>query len=346
MRDNITGKSILLIADPFYGYWMAIRDTLMTLGAKSVYFKQAPFYQGSLRDKISVKSFIAFLLNPRVRSKWTKSFIKELEGMKFDTLFVVENMPFTKDFPDYLRSVNPNIRCILFLWDTLKTQQSRYVDFLPKFDTVYTFDRDDSKKFNLNYFPDFYIEETPKSGVECQYDMAFIGSMNHGETKTRAKILHYIHEFCSENNLHSFLYLKYYPYSGNLIRKICQIIKDIAYYKIVRKYKNDGFLFSKPLPLSVYNEIMANAKIVVDLNYHDRQGMTINVITALAKGKKLVTTNKRIKEESFYNPDMIYILDDRIPHLDMNFIRTNYSTVDFSYLRMDNWLKHVVNETI
>lgn len=344
MRDNITGKSILLIADPFYGYWMAIRDTLMTLGAKSVYFKQAPFYQGSLRDKISVCSLIAFLLNPRVRSKWTKSFIKELEGMKFDTLFVVENMPFTKDFPDYLRHINPNIRCVLFLWDTLKTQQSRYVDFLPQFDKVYTFDRDDAARYNLNYYPDFYIEGNKVSIDECQYDLAFVGSMTHGETKNRAKLVNYVSRFCKENNLSTYLYLKHYSYSDNVIRKIYQIIKDPSYYNIVMRYRNEGFLHERALPLSQFNSIMSDSRVILDISHPNRQGLTINAISAIACGKKLITTNKRICEETFYNPDMICVLDEKKPELDIRFFEKPYKPISLQDQRIDNWIKYIVNE--
>ncbi|MCH5311509.1 MAG: hypothetical protein J1E57_06100 [Prevotella sp.] len=33
--------------------------------------------------------------------------------------------------------------------------------------------------------------------------------------------------------------------------------------------------------------------IIIDLSHRKRQGMTINAITALAMGKKLITTNKK-----------------------------------------------------
>ena len=91
---------------------------------------------------------------------------------------------------------------------------------------------------------------------------------------------------------------------------------------------------------------MANTRIVLDLSHRNRQGMTINAIAAIANGKKLITTNKRIKEEPFYDPSAIYIIDEENPFFDMSFVKQPYTPQDFSFLRMDNWLKHVINEEV
>lgn len=344
MRDNIVGKSILLICDPFYGYGQIMKDTLLKIGAKSVCYKEATFYSGSLRDKISFRSILSWIKNPKRRAEWTRRFIKEIAGLHFDTFFVVENMPFSLYFFDYLKKANPQVRSILFLWDTTKTQQPRYTDFYKKFDTVYSFDRDDAKKYGFKYYPDFYIPEEIVPISRCEYDVAFVGSMSHGETKLRAKILFDIYNFCQTNNLHSFIYLKHFKLANTTLRKIYQMFQDFSYVRMVKKYKKYGYLYDQPLPIEQYNRVMAQTKVVIDLSYHRRQGMTINAITALACGKKLITTNNRIKKESFYNPSIILVVDERSPQLDMNFIQAPYSSADFSHLQIDNWLRHVVNE--
>ena len=96
------------------------------------------------------------------------------------------------------------------------------------------------------------------------------------------------------------------------------------------------------LPLEEVEKLQQNAKIIIDLSHANRQGLTINAITALAKGKKLITTNKRIVEESFYSPTNIYILDDKKPSLDAEWLKTPPQPVDMSSLRMDNWLRTVL----
>ena len=157
MINNITDKSILLICDNFYNYDQEIRSTLLDLGAKSVYLKRAKFFSGSFRDKFNWKAYPAYIKNiiKNERTKWTREFVNEIKDMHFDVMLCIENMSFKKWFIDYLHSKNPNIKTFLFLWDTFKTQQPRYFDYLPKFDYVFSFDKDDAKKYNLIYQPDF-----------------------------------------------------------------------------------------------------------------------------------------------------------------------------------------------
>ena len=94
----------------------------------------------------------------------------------------------------------------------------------------------------------------------------------------------------------------------------------------------------------LYGKAKANTKAVIDISHHNRQGLTINAITALADGRTLITTNQRIKEESFYDPQMICVIDEKAPVIDAAFLRSPYRPVDISFLRMDHWLKHIVNE--
>ena len=72
--------------------------------------------------------------------------------------------------------------------------------------------------------------------------------------------------------------------------------------------------------------------------------MTINCITALATGKKLITTNVRIKEEAFYNPNNIFIISEENPVLDIHFFESEVGKMDMTHLRMDNWLLHILGK--
>ena len=346
MRNNIVDKSILLIAEPFYGYDKAIKNELIRLGAKSVYLKKDVHYKGNIRARFNISNLKEWLKNPFVRKQWTDNFMKEIEGIFFDTLFVVEVLPFSKNFFEYIRKANPNIRIILFLWDSLRYRQSRFIDYLPKFDKVYSFDRDDALKYKLSYYPDFYIEVSVPPLSDCKYDIAFIGTMNETLTSFRGEILKKIDNFCKKNALVSFFYLKYddIELSKNILKRLITTIIHSKYLKKLRNLTNCNFMHKDKLPLSEFNGIISNTRVVLDINHHERQGMTINAITAIALGKKLITTNKRIKEEDFYNPAMIYVIDECNPILDLEFFSAHYVPIDIKKLRIDNWLTHIVNE--
>jgi hypothetical protein len=110
----------------------------------------------------------------------------------------------------------------------------------------------------------------------------------------------------------------------------------------VEVHSQKSFMHLEAMPLEEVEKLQQNAKIIIDLSHANRQGLTINAITALAKGKKLITTNKRIVEEPFYSPTNIYILDEKNPSLDAEWLKTPPQPVDMSSLRMDNWLRTVL----
>ena len=344
MTDNITGKTILLICDVHYGCDPLMKSTLLEMGAKEVVQKTLSL-KGNLRRPINLRNLLFVLKNPRESSKKTKELVAEIDGYTFDTVLCVENTYFSKWFFDYLRRKNPNVRIIMFLWDIVNKHHPRYKDFWPKFDKVYIFDRDEAKKYGFEYYPDFYIGEW-KEPEPCKYDIAFIGSMRHDTTMDRASTLYELQQFCKQNGLNPYFRLKYTEYEHkrvNFMKRLYRKVSDDKYWTIVNKYLPYGYLYNDTISLEEVNKIYDQSRALLDLGYPGRQGMTINCITALAKGKKLITTNKRIIEEPFYDPANIFVLDENNPQLDIEFFKTPTNPINMEYLRIDNWLRHILN---
>lgn len=347
MRDNITNKNILFLCSRFFGYEEKITEMLYRLGARRVYYKECAFFEESFRDNVSFYTLKKFLKNPRYRDNWTTDFWKEISEIRFDTFFVLENLSFSKWFIRRLKSENPSLRSILFLWDKFSTQQPRYFDYLPLFDKVYTFDRDDARRCHISYFPDFYIESPHNETGDSKYDVTFIGTMHNGTTDFRGEVLKKIEQECNRKGLSSFLWLyhsKYQEPRRRYIRWFRNHIKPNAFKKAFDGCQGCDFLHNTPLPLEEYYKILNHSKAIIDINHRNRQGMTLNVIEALASGKKLITTNNRIMDEPFYDPNMILVINENNPIVDKSFLDAPSKIVDFSELRLDNWLKHVINE--
>lgn len=344
-RDNITGKDILLVIEPFYGYGELIEKELLKLGAKSVCRKVAAFFSTDLTMIRPLRNILAYR-HYYARRRWTEAFKQEIAHKHFDVLFVVENMTFTKDFISYIDNLNPGIRKILFLWDTFRTQQSENIDFLPLFDTVYTFDRDDAQKYGLHYFPDFYIDVPLTAYSDCKYDLSFFASAQFKNGVHRITLASKIFAICKENRFRANLYLKYVANSepANTLKSLIYRIKYHRYETLIKKHLGDGFLYTDSKPIQECNLVFANSKAILDISHPNRQGLTINAITAIALGKKLITTNCRIKEESFYDPENILVISEQNPVIPSDFLIKHPRIVDLSYLRLDNWLKHIVNE--
>ena len=211
------------------------------------------------------------------------------------------------------------------------------------FDKVYSFDRDDAEKYDMEYYPDFYIPQHPDN--EALYDISFVGTANGSSTLHRFKLIDYVNKFCEANGLRSMLYLRVnIPVKTKNPLKIIKrrFDKLKVYRNLIAKYSRENWLHGESLPLDQCNKLQSQAHVLLDLNHRNRQGMTINCITALAQGQKLITTNKRIKEEAFYNPNMIYVMDEDNPHLDISFWSRPNEKIDMSHLRLDNWLLHIL----
>lgn len=345
MNNNIKDKRILLLCENFYDYDIKIKEELLKLGAKDVYLKNAEYFFTSLRN-LKDFSLKLFLKNPFKRQQWSRDFEKEIKNMHFDLFLCIENTCFTKKFMQFLRRNNPGIKTVLFLWDTYKTQQGEYKHYRHLFDKTFSFDRDDAKKYGMEYFPDFYIPQ--KLSDNFKYDISFVGTANATSTIHRFEIINYIYTFCKDNNLSYFLYLRTFEpikKSLNPFRYIINnYIKTPKFWKLIDRFRNEEWLHFESIPLDYCNAAQSRSRVLLDLSHHNRQGMTINCITALAHGQKLITTNQRIKEEPFYDPNMIYILDENNPKLDISFWNRPNKKVDLSYLRLDNWLLHIFDE--
>lgn len=308
--DNITGKDILLICEHFYNYDIAVRDELLRLGAKSVYLHDIKWMSGSFRERITFIGLIRWLRNPRMRSAWTKELIRDIGERTFDTMLCIPLPTFTKDFMNWIRQRNPYIKTFLFLWDKQSDLDVHFSDYFPLFDKVVSFDRDDARKFGINYFPDFYLPTRPIEWDKCKYDISFVGTCNSRNTRNRAALMDKVQQFCNTNGLICRLYLRFYGAvtqepSADIGHRIRHFFtqyrsKHNSYSKFKMKYQGKPFYYEESIDLNTVNEIYRSSRVILDLNHRDRQGMTINAITALALGKKLITTNYRIKEESFY----------------------------------------------
>lgn len=346
--DNITGKDILLVCEHFYNYDVVIKNELLRLGAKNVYLHNVKWFPGSFREKITIKTIIYWIRNPFARSQWTEEFKASICDKHFDTFLCIPIPSFKKDFLNWLRDKNPNIKTILFLWDKQNDIKVHFHDYFSLFDKVFSFDRDDAERYRIEYYPDFYLSTPTVVYEKCKYDISFVGTCNSTTTKNRAFLIDKIQTICQNSGLTSFLYLRFvtseYTSTDNKIKRLKMKLERFKNFTKFRKYfYGKTFYYESPITLEEVNKIYKNSRAILDISHPNRQGLTINAVTALALGKKLITTNYRIKNESFYDSANILIIDKKHPQIDSKFFMTQPKSIDMSSLRLDNWLKNIIN---
>ena len=61
-----------------------------------------------------------------------------------------------------------------------------------------------------------------------------------------------------------------------------------------------------------------------------------------ANGRKVIINNKCICDEIFYDENLVYIIDERNPTFDMNFLFKESKNIDMSDLFLQNWLSIIL----
>lgn len=190
------------------------------------------------------------------------------------------------------------------------------------FDTIYSFDLQDCKKFGFNFITNYiYLEKK--------------------EIQPLSKINNSIFIILSiDERLH-------------LLNKIANYLSDnaIAFKFIITGKKrpkniNDNIIYTKkPIFIDALMEELENANVYLDLIRHGHNGLSFRIFEALAMQKKIITTNKSIAEYDFYNPNNILILNEN-SEVDINpdFFKTPYQplsdTVYYKYT-IENWVKTI-----
>ena len=72
----------------------------------------------------------------------------------------------------------------------------------------------------------------------------------------------------------------------------------------------------------------------------------MRTIEAIALGCKLVTCNKSIRDEPFYDPACIQVIDPAHPELDLEWMQAPNATPVMNFLRLDNWLEKLINKAL
>ena len=340
MNNEFEGKKILFLCTGFHEYYKVIKGIMEDMGL-SVMFEMIPRFPESSRNLCHSKSYFFwyhYAKNPKYRTKWTRQLINRVGNQNFDYLLCIGDVPFKGFFLDKLREMNPRIRTCLFLWDRFSIV---YVpsNIISKFDYKFSFDRDDCKKVQgLEYLPDFYMHSEQEASSHLKYDVSVIATYNEKRAQTALKLK----EFCDQNGLKAYIFLLYVEPRVTKWNIIGNILASRKKKIFLKKYANVDFIKKERLTTEQVDAIQNQSACIFDFSYKGRQGLTLNAVAALVKGKKLITSNYRIKNEDFYNPQTIYVYDFDNPQFDLNFFKRPVVPKQMDNLRLDNWLKYIL----
>lgn len=321
-------KNILLIAPQFMNYEVEIVNKLQNLGANVFYYNQRSVTSpiGRAASKKIPKFFKYHNINHYKKIFDEVSFVP-------DVILIIQADMLEKESIDEFRTRWPNTQLNLYLWDNLANVKG-VEKKLSWFDNAFSFDDADSKSnTNLTFLPLFFIDKFyGNENKNLGYDLTFVGTVH----SDRYKVLRDVERRMSVlgKNMYMFKYLQ-----ARWVYWLYWFMKPEF-----RKAKRNEFAY-QTMNFQDIERVINSSFAVLDIQHPKQSGLTMRTIEMIGMGKKLITTNKSIRNYPFYNEDNILIIDRNNIQIPKSFFESNFKAIDkeiIDDLRIESWLKKVL----
>ncbi|GAA5095976.1 hypothetical protein GCM10023210_29290 [Chryseobacterium ginsengisoli] len=309
---SLKDKKILFLSVSFFKYEKAIAKRLSEIGAEVDFYDERPSNSNLSKGIIRLnKGFYHLKIN-----NYYNHILDEIKGKKYDYFFLIKGEAIPTFFLEKIKENNPEMEMIYYNFDPL-TEYPNLISNLKYFDKKFTFEYNDSVKFNIGFRPLFYLDEYKdlKQNSHPDYDIVFIGSAH----TDRYIVGENIRTIADKLNLKSYFY--YYA-MGRIAFRLKKIID-----KNLKQFDINKVSFDK-LNHQQIIDFYKKTKSVLDINKPFQNGLTIRTFEVLASGRKLITTNSDIKNYPFYCPNNILVIDRENIQVDPDFFNTDFKEMD------------------
>ncbi len=209
-----------------------------------------------------------------------------------------------------LKKIYPNCKIILYLWDLISSYYKFNVTFFKeKCDSILTYDQGDAEKYGLIYCPTPYSKIAISNNTQIEaFDVYFCG-----KAKNRLNELLEIYDYLERNNLSCRFFITGVP------KKKQKYKKSIIYNKKISYYHNLQYL--------------QKAKFVLDVVQKGSKGDTLRIKEAVTYGKKIITNNTEVKNNTYYSENSICIFE-RVSDISREFLddyhKCTYKNYEFN----------------
>lgn len=231
-----------------------------------------------------------------------------------DSVIVFDSLLGTEVF-SYIKRIAPTTKQHFWLWNTC-TLSIKKINRIKKFAKVWSFDIEDTKKYDINYNHQFYGNYlSTTTPYNSNNGLLFIG-----RDKGRLSLLLKIADFCKQNNI------KYYFYI----------------FGEIKKTNDPNIVFAHSF--LAYTDVMRlidNSAVLLDLVKVGQVGMTLRLLEGVFNSRKILTNNESIIKSDLYNSKNIYVLNEENIEGLNSFIKTDIinSAAKEKYT-FDDWIRN------
>ncbi len=317
-------KKVLYIFQNFFEYDKLIMNSIEKYLNYEVFYLNVDLYTYNYKN-ICQRIYSNLVIKPKYKislkeKKYIENMVRVVESQgPFDIVFCVKPSICPHGFMEYLKA--KKIPMISHIWDSFSFDLKQ-INYLKYFDKVSTFDEEDAKKYNLNFNPNFFIEEYVKENKNIEYDVFTV--MSYGE---RFQLLEDFAKYLSKIGI-KYLFI---------------VVTD-------KNIKSDYVTIQKEkVSLKESYEYISKSNAVLEIGHTDKNrlyqgGLSFRVFEALGNKKKLITTYNLIKEYDFYNENNTAIISKENYTMDKKFFQSEYMELrDEIYEKYSNkaWIKRI-----
>lgn len=332
----LENKRILFFAPKFFGYENLIKQEMERQGAIVHMYDERP--NPTSVEKVLIRK-ARFLIKAKIKRYYAG--INDLEkSFHPNYVLFVNSEAIDEESLDILKQTHTKACFILYMWDS--TKNKRIKQYFGKFDKLYSFDQYDCEKYGMSFRPLFFapifgkksenvLLRADEDNKKYKYDVSFIGTVHSDRVMIVMKLM----DYCNRYNLSYYWYL-YVPGKLMYFLRWCT---DKAFRQIDKKYVS-----ITPMPQEKIAEISDCTRCVLDINHPKQTGLTMRTIEMLGVCKKIITTNKEVKNYDFYVPtNQIVISRDKID-VEMESVRKKYVDIEpqiYEKYTLSGWIRDI-----
>lgn len=280
------------MSNPLIGF-RKMQTTLILLQNKKSYFFEdvsIPNVQidGVFRDHLIetnivfkiVNRFFPFFKFLFYKNSWRKNIKQYSKIIIFDVAFRADLR-----ILQYIRKNNKNVNIYVYYWNVVKNEKAFLLEKKvadSKNCAIYHYDQGDCKKFGLNFNSIMYSKTMKIPQNKIEYDCFFLGY-----SKGRDQELLAIYKLFSKSGI-----------TANFV-----VISNTKNY-------NELNYRSSRVEYDEYLDMLSKSRSILDIAQSGQEGLSLRVMEAIFFNKKLITTNKAVKETMFYDENNILIFSD------------------------------------
>lgn len=246
--------------------------------------------------------------------------LKRLDSLELqDIIFMVK-----ADYllPKTIKAIKPYCTKFISFFNDNYKRAPNIKNIYSYFDAVFSFEKEDVKRFNFKFITNFIYKELPVTAGSEETSVFNISTYDLKRLQIIEKIANKLDEIKENYSIYSIgKNAKPYKYNTKIV------------------YEN------KSMSLFEMESYIKKAKTLLDVHRDNQQGLTFRVFESLGCKKKLITTNSDIINYDFYDANNILVIDKNNIEIPKSFFETPYKDLPeeiYKKYLLKHWLDNVL----